>query len=154
MDPADLEALIDRELKRLPAPRAPHTLLPRALAAADVWSRRPWYTRGWTAWPFAWQLISVSALVLVAAAMAAFVPAAQAYVTSLVAAAAASDVVRETLAGAQRAAAAAGAMQIVWTTLIEPLAVYLVLLAGLLYMTCVAFGLALERVASGRALSS
>ena len=33
MDPADLERLIDRELRSLPAPRAPRALLPQLRAA-------------------------------------------------------------------------------------------------------------------------
>jgi hypothetical protein len=34
MDPRELEALIDRELRELPAPRAPRTLMPRVMEAA------------------------------------------------------------------------------------------------------------------------
>ena len=62
MDPVDLERLIDRELRSLPAPRAPRTLLPRVMAAANEAANRPWYSRTWLQWPVGWQL--ASALVL------------------------------------------------------------------------------------------
>ena len=32
-------------------PRAPHTLLPRVLAAVQAWAQRPWYERAWFTWP-------------------------------------------------------------------------------------------------------
>ena len=55
MDPADLETFVDGELRRLPLPRAPQTLLPRVLAAVEQWRERPWYARAWFTWPLAWQ---------------------------------------------------------------------------------------------------
>jgi len=61
MDPADLESLVDRELRQLPQPRAPRRLLPNVLAAAEQWASRPWYTRAWTMWPRGWQLVSAVA---------------------------------------------------------------------------------------------
>src|SRR5258706_2570822 len=65
MHPVDLETLVDRELRQLPAPRAPHTLLPRVLAAVQQWSQRPWYARAWFTWPAAAQIASAAALVLI-----------------------------------------------------------------------------------------
>src|SRR4029450_4834111 len=56
----------DRELRRLPSPVAPHTLLPRVLAAVDAWARRPWYTRAWFTWPAGGQVASIVAVLLVA----------------------------------------------------------------------------------------
>src|SRR5947207_14153079 len=50
MNPIDLEQLVDAELKRLPTPRAPRTLLPRVLAATAS-EPRPQPSRGWGAWP-------------------------------------------------------------------------------------------------------
>ena len=64
MNPTDLETLVDRELRRLPALRAPHTLLPRVLAAVQRWSQRPWYARAWFTWPIGGQIASAAALVL------------------------------------------------------------------------------------------
>src|SRR6478752_931002 len=59
-DEDDLEALASRELRRLPLPRAPQTLLPRVLAAVDAWARRPWYMRAWFTWPLGWQGASLA----------------------------------------------------------------------------------------------
>src|SRR3954467_4135575 len=57
----ELESRVDRDLRRLPLPQAPRTLLPRVLAAVDAWSRRPWYTRAWFTWPLGWQIASIVA---------------------------------------------------------------------------------------------
>ena len=46
MDPDELASLIDRELRDLPGPRAPRSLLPRVLEAVAE-ARRPWYARAW-----------------------------------------------------------------------------------------------------------
>ena len=72
---ADLEQRVDRELRRLPAPRAPHTLLPRVLAAVEAWVNRPWYTRAWFTWPLGWQVASVALLVLAVAGVWMLPPA-------------------------------------------------------------------------------
>ena len=70
MDPVELERWVDSELKRLPDPPAPATLMPRVLEAvraprADVAAPRSWLT-----WPLTEQLASAVALVLVLAAAA------------------------------------------------------------------------------------
>jgi hypothetical protein len=65
MDPADVDAVesvVDRELRRLPHPRAPRSLLPGVLAATDQWASRPWYARAWLTWPRPWQVASVVTL--------------------------------------------------------------------------------------------
>src|SRR3954467_15095535 len=62
----ELESRVDRDLRRLPLPMAPATLLPRVLAAVDAWARRPWYTRAWFTWPAGWQAASIVAVLLVA----------------------------------------------------------------------------------------
>jgi hypothetical protein len=77
MDPADLERLIDRELRSLPTPRAPRTLLPAVMAAANEAANRPWYSRTWLQWPVGWQLASAVVLLGVVAA-GSVVPAAAA----------------------------------------------------------------------------
>ena len=67
MNPIDLEQLVDTELKRLPAPRAPRTLLPRVLAASEAQQRHAKPARGWALWPRVWQFVggAVMAAVLV-----------------------------------------------------------------------------------------
>jgi len=64
MDPLDLERLVARELTRLPAPRAPRSLLPRVMAAVATARPRPWYARPWLAWPRQWQTVSAALVAL------------------------------------------------------------------------------------------
>jgi hypothetical protein len=125
----DLERRVHEELRRLPAPLAPGTLLPRVLAAVDAWARRPWYARAWFTWPLALQAAS---LALVAIAI---------YATWVLPPMPAS-VVATTNAGA-----------VIWRTLIEPLLGYVVGLVVLMCLACAVFGAALnylflERTAS------
>ncbi len=65
MNPDELRQLIGDELKRLPTPRAPTSLLPRVLAATSA-RHSPFYTRPWLAWPRGWQLASVGLALAVA----------------------------------------------------------------------------------------
>jgi hypothetical protein len=53
---------VTRGVRRLPLPRAPHTLLPRVMTAVQQWAQRPWYAREWFTWPLGWQIASVAAL--------------------------------------------------------------------------------------------
>ena len=66
MDELDLERLVDRELKRLPTPRAPRSLMARVMTAVVAPRPQPWYARPWLAWPRALQVLSVAAFVGVA----------------------------------------------------------------------------------------
>ena len=83
MDPADLERQIDRELRALPVPRAPRTLLPRIMAAVEETAQRPWYMRTWLQWPMAWQLASAMVLIGVVAAGSVLLPQLRAAVDAL-----------------------------------------------------------------------
>jgi hypothetical protein len=125
----DLERRIGDELRRLPDPAAPGTLLPRVLAAVDAWVNRPWYARAWFTWPLGWQLASmiVVTLGLYATWVAPPLPA---------------SLVATTYAGG-----------VIWRTLIEPLLGYVVGLVVLMCIACAVFGAALnylflERTAS------
>jgi hypothetical protein len=62
----DLERLIDRELKHLPVPRAPRSLLPRVMAAIEAPRLQPWYSRPWLSWPRVWQGVSVACVAVLA----------------------------------------------------------------------------------------
>ena len=124
----DLERRVDAELRRLPQPAAPDTLLPRVLAAVDAWARRPWYSRAWFTWPLGWQAVSIAVVALAAYAL---------WLAPSVAAPAAA-----TTAGA-----------VIWRTLFEPLLGYVVGLVVLMALACAVFGAALnflflERTAS------
>lgn len=77
----DLERLIDRELKALPGPRAPRTLLPRVMTA--VRATRPARHGGWFSWPLVWQISSFAAMLLIVLGAANFGPVAADRVVSL-----------------------------------------------------------------------
>jgi hypothetical protein len=145
----DLETLAGRKLKRLPVPRAPRTLLPRVLAAAEAWTRRPWYERAWFTWPIGWQAASIVGL------------AATGWVTGIVlqdaqlALARAGALIEGYASGAVSGFAepttfALTAVRIVGRALLEPLLPYRLALAALMGLACAAVGAALNRVVPGK----
>ncbi|MEP7304984.1 MAG: hypothetical protein ABJA98_05660, partial [Acidobacteriota bacterium] len=149
MDPADLDDIVDRELRSLPFPRAPHTLLPRVLAAVDQFARRPWYSRAWFTWPPGWQVASLLVLALLVAGVALLMPGALAAVGGA-ASRLAPGAISEVAGTASRVDAAINAGRVVWRALIEPLASYVFVLVALMCVACAAFGTALDRVAFDR----
>ena len=116
----DLERRVDRELRRLPSPLAPDTLLPRVLAAVDAWARRPWYARAWFTWPLGWQIASIAAVALIVYGVWMLPPAPPVVTTT-------------TSVG-----------RVVWRTLIEPFLTYVAVLVVLMCLACAAFGAALN----------
>lgn len=124
---ADLEQRVHRELRQLPGPRAPHTLLPRVLAAVDAWVRRPWYTRAWFTWPLGWQVASVALLALAVAGVWMLPPAPPAVVVT-------------TNAG-----------RVLWRTMVEPFLAYAFGIVVIMCLACAAFGAALTYVFVERA---
>lgn len=74
MNVGDLERRTDRALRRLPMPRAPHTLLPRVLAAAARLAQRPWYSRTWFTWPAPLRVASLVMGVLLMGVSVAMAP--------------------------------------------------------------------------------
>jgi hypothetical protein len=150
MNPVDLQQLMDRELKQLPTPRAPETLLPRVLAATVHRKPAPWCARAWVTWPRGWQVASVVAFVAIAVGLSLFMPAVQhapADVASRVAASAPGRIAG--VAGTVEKAATL--MRVFWRVLLEPVAFYLLVLAVSLSLACAAIWTALERVALGGA---
>jgi hypothetical protein len=150
MNPDDLETLAHRELQRLPAPRAPHTLLPRVMAAVQEWSRRPWYSRAWLTWPAGWQAVSIAALVLLVAGgvrLAPHVQSAAAGAVSFVQARVVGDVTDV----APPVVATTNSARILWRTLLEPLATYALVVVVLMFLACAVFGMALNYVVIERA---
>ncbi len=149
MNPIDLETLVDRGLRKLPPPRAPHTLLPRVLAAVQRWSERPWYARAWFTWPVGGQIVSVAALMLILVGGALLMMTAQSAFDQTTA-----RLLSDVTPIAHRAEATLNAARVVWRAVIEPLTPYAFALVTLMCLACVAFGSALNHVAFRRAVHS
>lgn len=151
MHPADLERLVDVEIRSLPMPRAPRTLLPRVLFAAQNWALRPWYSRAWFTWPLAWQAVAICTLVLSAwggVTLMSVVHAAMSGGSSAhIVASAANDV-----AGFVRGAAVmVEAGRDLSRTLLVPLARLVSAVVVLMCVACAVFGAALNHVIFERA---
>ena len=149
MDPADLEHLIDRELRKLPPPRAPRTLLPRVMAAMDESLHRPWYSRAWLAWPIGWQIASVCLLLGVIAGTALLLPAVREAANALTFVADARGNVADT---ARDVEVVTTAVRVVWRALLAPVVPYAFGLVFLMCVACAVFGTALNHLVFGRAL--
>jgi hypothetical protein len=150
MHPDDLQHLIDRELKQLPTPPAPGTLLPRVLAATVNRKPAPWYARPWVTWPRGWQVASVAILVALGAGLSMIVPALQhppAGVASRPGGGAPGGIATVAAVVEQGATL----VRVLWQVLLEPIAVYLLILAVSLSLACAAVWTALERVTLGGA---
>ena len=133
MDDFDLDRELDRELKRLPGPRAPRTLLPRVMAAVGAPRVLPWYSRPWITWPRALQVLSA---VLFAGAIAG--------AWSLVSAA------PELWRQVNQIAAVARAF---WNVLIGPIVLVMLALTVVVVLACAAAWTAVTRVTLGGASS-
>lgn len=153
MNPAELEALIDREIRTLPAPRAPHTLLPLVMASVHQWTMRPWYARAWFTWPMGWQMVSIAALMLLVAGGALLMPGARA-AASQAASSLASGVVDDVTVMARRAELTVNAARVLWRTVLEPFVAYAFAIVVLMCLACAAFATTLNRLAFGRTLPS
>ena len=150
MEPDDLQQLVDGELKRLPAPGAPPTLLPRVLASTIGRTPAPWYARPWLAWPRAWQIASATLLVAIGVGLSTLVAAVQRApgpVASRVAAGVPGRIRVWTGAFSQ----AATLMRVLWQVLLEPAAFWLLVVTVSLSLACAVLWSALERDAVGGA---
>jgi hypothetical protein len=149
MNPDDLEHLIDRELKQLPVPRAPETLLPRVLAATAGRKPTPSYAAPWLDWSRRRQLASVAVLVLIAAGVGLLghlgwleVVARLSWLGS------ASGTVTRVAAAAEDGATLVRAC---WRVLLGPVTFSLLVVALSLSLACAALWAALDRIAMGGA---
>lgn len=147
MNPIDLERLVDAELKRLPAPRAPRTLLPRVLAAVDAQQQHAKPARGWAFWPRAWQFAGGVVMAAVLVGIWRLATLAEPFISELLPA-----------VGLGRAAAftrgaddAATVVRVLWEVLLQPVATYVSILAISLALACALFWTAVERLAPGGA---
>jgi hypothetical protein len=133
MDPVDLERLLDRELKQLPHPEAPRTLLPRVLAAAARHAGESSAATGWSTWSPGWQAASVAVLMVFIAGVSWLVSAPPAPV---------SDVTRT-------AGETAAVMRLFWDVLLQPVVTYIFILGLSLALACAAAWAALEFALGG-----
>lgn len=131
MDPTDLDKRLDAELRGLPAPRAPRTLLPRVLAAT-VQREMPRGT-GWSTWTPAWRIASAAALVVFAAAASIFVVAPPQAVAD----------------ATGTAVEIATVVRVVWEVMLQPVATYLFVLGISLALACALAWAALEAALGG-----
>ena len=126
----DLERSLQHELRRLPSPMAPDTLLPRVLAAVDAGARKPWYSRAWFTWPLGWQIASIVALAILGVGLWMLPPAPPSlFVTT-------ND------------------GRVLWRTMVEPFLFYAFGIVVLMCLACAAFGAALSYVFVERAEQS
>jgi len=151
MTPADLEALVHRELKALPRPAAPETLLPRVMTAIQRRLARPWYTRALFTWPLAGQAACLVALLALVGGLGLWLPIAHESGGTLLSALLGNETQR--IAGAAaRVGATVNAIEVLRRTLVEPLYAYAVILILTMCATSAVLGAALARVALGGAL--
>ena len=150
MTPDELQQLVDRELKQLPSPQAPNTLLPRVLAATVGRRPAPWYARPWLAWPRRWQIASASLLVAIGAGLSIVCASAQP-TPGLLTPRAPAGAAGRIEALAQIGEQGATLVRVVWQVLLQPAAFWLLVFAISLSLACAALWSALERGAMGGA---
>lgn len=147
MEHDELEHLIGRELRDLPAPRAPRSLLPRVMAAVAE-ANRPWYARAWRTWPVSARAAAVVFGVAALLGLAVSAPVMQAAVTGWTAPVVgrvstdAWQFIARTM-DVQRAA------EIVWRVIIGPVASVALLPILAMLVASLACGAALGRLAFG-----
>ena len=133
MDEFDLERIVDRELKRLPALRAPRSLAPRVMAAVASSQSAAWYARPWLMWPVWMQAVSVIAMAGLAAG--------------------AWSLWNEAPVVAQRANQMAAVSRAFWNVLFGPIAIVVLALTIIVALACAAAWTAVSRVTFGGASS-
>jgi hypothetical protein len=146
MNPDDLERLVDGALKRLPAPPAPGTLLPRVLAATVRRAPAPWYSRPWTTWPLVCQAASVVAVAALVAGLGLLRHVLGQPAIALASPAGAADL-RLLAAAAESTRQASTLVRVCWQVLLAPVAFWLLVLTMSLSLACAAAWAALERLA-------
>ena len=146
----DLDHELDYELRRLPAPRAPGTLLPRVLQAVSELESRPWYSRAWVTWPRELQLASAVMLALLIAGLWSLAPAGEQWVGDAVSPAA-NAVSARLAAAADWIGQAATLGRLLWQILIQPIAFYFLALMIAATVIGALFWTAVNRLALGGA---
>ena len=150
MHPDELARLVDAELKRLPAPKAPETLRLRVMAAVRA---VPPVTVP-VGRPLGWSVLSRVAAAAAAVSLVGglwwFWPVVQGQVFALVSAAAEGPLFRLVDVWRQ-AEALSTAVDVIWRVIFQPVGWVLLPLVLLMWIACATFGAALSRVALGGA---
>lgn len=149
-DPEQFADIIGAAMRQLPGPAAPPTLLPRVMAAAQRWARRPWYASAWFTWPLGWQVTSVAVLCTTVAGTAMLSPLIEG---------APATIARMSGTGRGGDAAILGGYLVVtlnvaailWRTVVKPMAPYAAAFGALMCLACAVFGSVLHQVAFGTA---
>jgi hypothetical protein len=155
MHPDELARLVDAELKRLPAPRAPATLRRRVLAAVRaVPSTTVVTTVGRRrSWPLFARVGAAAAAVSLVGGLWLVWPLVQGHVFALASAAAEGPLFRLVDVWRQ-AEAISTAADVIWRVIFQPVGWALLPLVLLMWIACATFGAALSRVALGGAAQS
>jgi len=132
VDPVDLDARLDRDLRDLPQPRAPRSLLPRVLAATVQGEPRAAAT-GWSTWPASWRAVSAVLFACAILAAAMFLSAPPQQLTG----------------AAETAGQVATVARVFWEVLARPVASYLFVLGISLALACALAWAALEAALGG-----
>jgi hypothetical protein len=149
----ELERFVSRQLRALPMPPAPRTLLPRVLAAARAWSERPWYAREWLTWPFIWQLGSVALLLLTLGGVAMVVPTMQSFLGEAMSSIGSTiEMDLPQLAGGLDVSA--NVLLVIWHALVQPFLPYAFVIIVLMCGACASVVFVLNRLVFGRPLQS
>ena len=148
----DFDEQLERELRELPGPRAPETLLPRVLLAVAEADARPWYSRAWVTWPRGLQVASAAFLALIVAGLWSMAPSGLQGIADVVSPAA-SNVWTRLGPLVQQAQQVATLGRVLWDVLLGPIAAHALVLTVLIGFFCALFWTAVTRLALGEAAS-
>ena len=150
MHRVDLESRLGDELRRLPALKAPPTLLPRVMAAIQAWTLRPWYERAWFTWPVGLQMASVAGLLVLFAGGFVLWPLASNALGALATKTVEAPPILELTEALERVGRAMATGRAIWARLSSRSWLYAFPFVVLMSAAFATIGLALGRVAFGR----
>ena len=135
---------LTRALGQLPAPTAPHTLLPRVMAAVQAWAMRPWYERAWFTWPVGWQVATMACLLTLVAVIWRELP------PLTVVSDASSTAVSSVAADGQAGLDAVRLATRVLSGALQPILLYAFAIVAVMTAACLAGAFAINRAVFGR----
>jgi hypothetical protein len=146
MDPIDRDDSLDRALKALDAPRAPHTLLPRVMAAVARGEERR-HVRPWMLWPRGWRIATFTAMAAATIGVIWLLPNLE---VVLRASGGWLSQHQPTLGGGVESAASFFSVgRTLWQMLVEPVLWYVVVWMIVMTTACAALGAALDLALGG-----